>query len=184
MESRLDARTIGRALNAHLAEDVAVSNVRPVPLDFSPRYWGRRRWYRYTIWNAEARAPLLRRTAWHYVGNLDVAAMQQTAQRLTGTHDFRACAGALEEGRTPVRTIFRTGWTAEGPTLLFDIEGDAFLPQMVRRITGALVQVGRGALKEEDFVARIRAAKPGTVGPTAPAHGLSLQRVEYDEGYV
>ncbi len=183
-DSRLDAATVGRALNAHLAGDVAVRDVRAVAGDFDPRRWARRRWYRYSIWNANERAPLLRRTAWHVEGNLDVEAMQAAADALPGTRDFRACAGPLEEGRTPVRTIFRAAWRCESNVLLFDIEGDAFLPQMVRRITGALVQVGRSSTTAEEFRALLSAARQGTLRPTAPAHGLCLQRVQYDEGYV
>jgi tRNA pseudouridine38-40 synthase len=183
-ETRHDATTVGRALNAHLADDVAVRAVREVPVDFDPRRWARRRWYRYTVWNGEARQPLLRRTAWFAQGHLDVPAMQRAAEALAGTHDFRACSGPLEPGRTSVRTVFKAGWHSESCALLFDIEADAFLPQMVRRIVGALAEVGRGALTVEEFEQRLHEARPGTLGPTAQPQGLCLQRVWYDEGYV
>ena len=58
-----------------------------------------------------------------------------------------------------------------------------FLPQMVRRITGALVSVGRGAISAEEFAATLARAVPGSMGPSAPAHGLCLMNVYYDEGY-
>ena len=183
-DTRLDAATVGRAFNANLPVDVAIRDVRIVPEDFDPRRWARRRWYRYTIWNTSERAPLLRRTAWHVEGNLDLQAMQTAALALAGTQDFSACSGPLEDGRTPVRTVFRAEWSREGDAVLFDIEGDAFLPQMVRRLTGALVRVGRSAITTEEFAALLHAARQGTIRPTAPAHGLCLQRVEYDEGYV
>ncbi|KAA0236709.1 tRNA pseudouridine(38-40) synthase TruA [bacterium] len=179
----LDAATVGRALNAHLPEDVAVRDVREVVPGFDPRRWARRRWYRYTTWNHEARAPLMRRTAWHVRGNLDPRAMQEAADALRGRQDFIACSGRLEEGRTSVRTIFTAGWRCENGALLFDIEADAFLPQMVRRLAGAMARVGRGTLTVEEFVRLLRQAEPGTLGPVAPAHGLCLQRVWYDEGY-
>jgi tRNA pseudouridine38-40 synthase len=183
-ETRLDVATVGRALNAHLPAEVAVREVRAVPAGFDPRRWARRRWYRYTIWNASERAPLVRGTAWHLGGDLDLPAMQRAADALAGTQDFLACSGPLEPGRTSVRTVFGTAWQREGATVLFDIEANAFLPQMVRRITGALVRVGRGSLDAEEFAAILRRAHQGTLGPTAPAHGLCLQRVEYDEGYL
>ncbi|MGD9934305.1 MAG: tRNA pseudouridine(38-40) synthase TruA [Dehalococcoidia bacterium] len=182
-ETRLDATTMGRALNARLPVDVAVRDVRPVAEDFDPRRRARRRSYRYTIWNASGRAPLLRRTAWHFGGNLDVSAMQQAARALEGQQDFMSCSSPLEPGRTSVRTVFRTAWYREGDTLRFDIEANAFLPQMVRRITGALVSVGRGAISVEEFAATLARAVPGSMGPTAPAHGLCLMNVYYDEGY-
>ncbi len=183
-ETRLDAATVGRALNAHLPADVAVRDVREVVEGFDPRRWARQRLYRYTIWNARERSPHRRRTAWYLRGNLDVATMDAAAQRLTGRHDFIACSGRLDEGRTSVRTVFQAGWRREGEAVLFDIEANAFLPQMVRRLTGALVRVGRGPLQEEDFVRLLEQAEQGTLGPTAPAHGLCLLRVQYDEGYT
>jgi tRNA pseudouridine38-40 synthase len=182
--TRLEARTVRRALNAHLPPDVAVREVRAVPEGFDPRRWARKRSYRYTIWNGAVRAPLLRRTAWQIESPLSLPAMQEAAQGLAGKQDFIACSGPLEPGRTSVRTVFEAGWHREGDALLFDIAANAFLPHMVRRLTGALVQVGRGAHTPEEFVRLLRRAEPGSVGPTAPAHGLCLQRVEYDEGYV
>lgn len=183
VETRLDAATVGRALNAHLPEDVAVRHVCEVPPDFDPRRWARRRWYRYTVWNGEARNPLLRTQAWWVEGNLDLEAMQAAAEALHGRRDFLACSGPLEAGRTSVRTVFNAGWRRDGCAVLFDIEADAFLPQMVRRIVGAHVRIGRGSLEVEEFVHLLEQAKTGTIGPTAPAPGLCLQRVEYDEGY-
>jgi tRNA pseudouridine38-40 synthase len=183
-ETRHEARTVGRALNAHLPEDVAIRDVRVVPGEFDPRRWARRRWYRYTVWNGETRAPLLRRGAWFFEGNLDAGAMQEAATALAGRQDFLACSGPLEAGRTSVRTVFSAGWCRQGSTVLFDIEADAFLPQMVRRLTGALIAVGRGSLTVEEFVRLLRQAAPATLGPTAPPQGLCLQRVWYDEGYV
>ena len=182
-ETRLDAATVGRALNAHLPDDVAVRAVRETTPGFDPRRWARRRWYRYTVYNGEARDPLTRGRAWHVEGSLDTRAMLQAAEALTGTRDFIACSGQLEEGRTSVRTVFKAGWTCEGTTLAFDIEADAFLPQMVRRLTGALVRLGRGSQTVEEFVRLLEQAEPGAIGPTAPPHGLCLERVWYEEGY-
>lgn len=183
-ETRLEAATVRRALNAHLPEDVAVRAVREAPSGFDPRRWARRRWYRYTIANGEAREPLSRRTAWFVEGNLDFQAMQAAAAALAGTRDFSAFSGSLEPGRTPVRTVFTAGWTRSGETLLFDIEADAFLPQMVRRIIGALIRAGRRATTVEEIVRLLEQAEPGSMAYVAPAHGLCLQRVWYDEGYT
>ncbi len=183
-ETRLDAATVGRALNAHLPKDVAVRRVRTVAEDFDPRRWARKRHYRYTVWNGEARAPLMRERAWFVEGDLDLEAMGRAAGALPGRRDFLACSGPLEAGRTSVRTVFTAGWRREGCALLFDIVADAFLPQMVRRLAGALVRTGRKSLEVEEFVRLLEQADAGTIGPTAPAHGLCLQRVEYDEGYT
>lgn len=182
--TRLDAATVGRALNARLPDDVAVRDLREVVAGFDPRRWARRRWYRYTVHNSEARDPLTRGAALRIGGNLDTRAMQRAAEALAGTRDFMACSGQLEEGRTSVRTVFKAGWTCEGAFLLFDIEADAFLPQMVRRLTGALLRIGRGSQTVEEFVRLLEQAEPGAIGPTAPPTGLCLERVWYEEGYL
>ena len=110
--------------------------------------------------------------------------MQAGAHAVVGTKDFKAFSGPLEPGRTSVRTVFKAGWSCENSTLLFDIEAVAFLPGMVRRIVGGLVRVGRGALPVEEFVRLLEQAEPGSMAHVAPAHGLCLQRVWYDEGYT
>lgn len=183
-ETRIGPHAVGRALNARLPQDVAVRNVALVPGDFDPRRWARRRAYRYTIINGDARDPLTRRTAWFIQGDLDTHAMQQAANALTGRQDFIACSGHLEPGRTSVRTVFKAEWQRSGNARLFEIEADAFLPQMVRRIVGNLVRIGRGSANVEDFVRLLQQAEPGALAYTAPAHGLCLQRVWYEEGYL
>jgi tRNA pseudouridine38-40 synthase len=182
--TRLDEATIGRALNAHLPQDVAVRDVRHVDAGFDPRRWARRRAYRYTLTMATTRQPLMRRQAWHVPGRLDLEAMQKAADALPGRRDFRACSGPVEPGRTTVRTVFRAGWSSQGCTVLFDIEADAFLPQMVRRLVGAQVRIGRGSATVEEFALHLHNAEFASIGPTAPAHGLCLEQVWYDEGYL
>ena len=183
-ETLLDAATVERALNAHLPADVAVRLVRFVDEGFDPRRWARRRWYRYTVAQVASRDPLSRRFAWHIAQTLDLAAMNEVTATLVGRQDFIACSGPLDAGRTSVRTVFSANWDRSGETVAFDIRADAFLPNMVRRIVGALVQVGRGKLKGEEFVRLLKQASPATVGPLAPPQGLCLERVEYDEGYA
>lgn len=183
-ETRHDAATVGRALNAHLPPDVAVRLVAEVPADFNPRYWARKRTYRYSVLQQEERDPMLRDRAWHVRDHLDVAAMNQAAAALIGIRDFRACAGPLEPWRNPVRTVMAAEWSIQGHLLLFDIAGDSFLPQMVRRIVGGLVRTGKGAQSFEMFVRLLAEAEPGSIGPTAPPHGLCLQEVTYEEGYL
>jgi tRNA pseudouridine38-40 synthase len=183
-ETRLEAATIERALNALLPADVAVRLVRFAGDGFDPRRWARRRTYRYTLIEVASRDPLSHRFAWHIAQALDLPAMNQATAALVGRQDFIACSGPLEAGRTSVRTVFNADWDRSGDFVAFDIMADAFLPNMVRRIVGALVHVGRGTLKGEDFVRLLKQASPATVGPLAPPQGLCLERVEYDEGYA
>lgn len=183
-ETRLDDATIGRALNAHLPEDVSVRDVREVPMDFDPRRWARRRRYRYTIVNSRSRLPLWRRTAWHVEPRLELAPMHCLAEALVGRRDFISCSGPLEPGRSSERTVFEAWWSNHGCFLQFDIEADAFLPHMVRRLVGAFVRVGTGSVTTEEIVGLLEQARVATIGPMAPPQGLSLDRVTYDEGYL
>ena len=182
-ETRHEAATITRALNAHLPMDVSVRDVHEVPPDFDPRRWARRRRYRYTILNSRVRMPMWQRTAWHVEQPLDLPAMQRLANALTGRRDFLAASGPLEEGRSSERTVFAAEWSSSGCLLRFDIEADAFLPNMVRRLLGGSVLVGRASATVEEITGLLGEARVATIGPVAPAKGLCLESVTYHKGY-
>lgn len=182
-ETRHDGETIARALNATLPMDVSIRDVREVPRDFDPRRWARRRRYRYTVLHNRVRMPLLHRTSWLVEQQLDVPEMQRLADALVGRKDFLAASGPLEEGRSSERTVFAAEWSSHGCTLHFEIEADAFLPNMVRRLVGASVLVGRASATVEEITGLLREARVATIGPVAPAKGLCLESVTYHEGY-
>ncbi len=167
-----------RAMNAVLPADVAALEVERVAPDFHPRYDARSRRYRYTLHNASVRRPLGRRYSLHVATLLDVAAMQHAAQTLVGEHDF-ATFGQPPQGLVTVRRVLLAEWGGEPPHLTFDIEANAFLYRMVRSIVGTLLQVGRGKMSVEEFVAVLAARERGQSGPTASPHGLCLMEVKY-----
>lgn len=129
--SHLPLAEMQRALNALLPPDVAVTDIREVGEDFHARFSAVRRSYRYTIWNTAVRSPLLRTMAYHYAAPLSIAAMQDAAQRLVGTHDFAAFGGPMKKGGSTVRTIYRLACRREENLVLVDIEANAFLSRMV-----------------------------------------------------
>jgi tRNA pseudouridine38-40 synthase len=179
--STLDAETMRRALNAWLPADVSVREVAEVAPDFDPRRDARQRRYRYLIENRDSRPALERERVWHVGGALDVDAMSAAAARLVGRHDFAAFASRLEdESASTVREIYCFCVVAGGKRVRLDVTANAFLPHQVRRMTGALVDVGRGRLTPEDY-AKLLDGPPGSAGPAAPAHGLYLRGVEYAE---
>lgn len=179
----LDAPTIARALNAELPEDIAVRKLAQVDEAFDPRRWAVSRWYRYTIDNGAERDPLARRTAWHVRQPLDPEPMQAAADAVVGEHDFAACAGRVPDERSTIRNIMSAGWSTVGRCRCFDIEGNAFLPHMVRMLAGAMTRVGRGALSVAEFVRLLASREPGSLGPAAPPQGLCLMAVRYERGY-
>ncbi|MFN8378052.1 MAG: tRNA pseudouridine(38-40) synthase TruA [Anaerolineae bacterium] len=170
-----------RAVNARLPDDIALWAVAQHE-GFHPRFDALSRTYRYTVALAPYRLPLLRHRAWQLRASLDGEAMQEAAGELIGKRDF-AAFGQPPQGENTVRTVLSSEWAkAERPGYtewVYTIEADAFLKHMVRRITGALVDVGRGALSLDEFRALRDRAKLRAKGSIAPPHGLVLEYVRY-----
>jgi tRNA pseudouridine38-40 synthase len=167
-----------RALNAVLPKDIAVRELMPVAEDFHPRFDAVSREYRYTIFNQPLRSSLARLFAYHFPQPLDVAAMNEAAGSLVGSHDF-ASFGRAPQGDNTVRELYRAQWTSEEPFVYFDIVANAFLYRMVRSLVGTLLLVGTGGLSLDGFEEILRSVDRSRAGQVAPAHGLCLIRVNY-----
>jgi tRNA pseudouridine38-40 synthase len=174
---------LARALNACLDSDVRVLRAWRAPSSFDARRSARGKRYRYRL--ASAGGPLgpweaLR--TWQVPHRLDPQAVVAAVALLVGTHDFASFALAGHSGtgrRGTERTISSGRVLSRGRRVALVLEGDGFLRGMVRRIAGALVEIGRGA-RDLDWVAGLlRDPAIGPPAPTAPAHGLTLERVFY-----
>ena len=172
-----DLSVLHRAMNAVLPNDIAIHSLRNVPDDFSARYDAVSRAYRYTILNQSARSPLARRYALVVHQPLDVEAMNAAARCLIGKHDFGAF-GTPPHGDNSVREMIRAEVKREGACVLVDLEANAFLYRMVRRIVGTLLFVGKGALSVAEF--RQVLAKQKRAGQSVPPQGLCLVSVQYE----
>jgi len=173
--------TLARALNANLPRTIAVLSASECAADFHPRFSARGRRYRYSIYNAPIRSPLLERFAWQVWPTLDVAAMQAASQHLIGRRDFGMFGTAPESGGHTVRTVGEARWEQldGGQTLNFYIEADAFLYRMVRRIVGTLKRVGTGERTAADFEAVVQSMDRSRTGTPVPPNGLCLIEVIY-----
>src|SRR3954452_1283910 len=169
----LSAEQLERALNGRLPRDVAVRDVRQVPLAFHPRRAARYREYRYTVWNGP-RSPLRERTALSVRVPLDTAAMERAGSVFVGRHDFSAFGAA---DRQPVRTVHAVRVRRTGRLVTIDVRADAFLRGMVRRMVAALLEVGAGKMNDSEVAAALAARVPALNGAAAPARGLCLRRV-------
>jgi len=180
VETRLAAGELQRALNAVLPGDLAVLSLEAAAEGWHPRRSARRKLYRYAIWNGRVRSPLRERYA-HFVPQpLAADAMARAAASLAGTRDFRSFQAAGSGVETTVRTLFRAELLGEaGAELALELEGDGFLRHMVRNVAGTLIEVGLGRRAPESLPALLEARDRGRAGPTAPARGLTLVRVEY-----
>ncbi len=182
-ESRRRIDVFVRGANAHLPEDIVVRAAAEAPAEFDPRRSARRRWYRYTLELGRERPALDREFVWHVGPNLDLAAMADAVRHLEGCHDFAAFTAPSEARRRRTeREVFGTALARRGWGACFDIEANAFLPHMVRRIMGTLVEAGRGKLSPDAFERLVREATPGEASRTAPAQGLCLMNVRYESG--
>jgi tRNA pseudouridine38-40 synthase len=170
-----------RAVNANLPGDVAVKALETCAPDFHPRYSAKARHYRYTIYNAPARAPLADRYAWHVPAPLALAPMQAAGGKLVGRHDFAAFGDDPDEGSNTVRTVTRAEWSpgAAPGRLDFDIQAEAFLHRMVRSLVGALKRVGEGSLSVDEFGAILESRDRARCPAVAPPQGLCLMEILY-----
>jgi tRNA pseudouridine38-40 synthase len=168
-----------RGLNALLPADIAVRELVDVPESFDARHSARGKIYRYLIWNHLTRSPHRARWSWHHRAPLDTHALREAAEVLVGQHDFRAFRASDCQRRTTVRVIRSFSVVRDGALVTCEVEGTAFLKNMVRIMVGTLVAAGRHELDAEGIRALLASGDRTAAGVTAPAHGLTLVRVIY-----
>lgn len=179
-----DLLGVRTAVNRMLAPAIAIRALESAPAGFDARFDATSRTYRYKVLNREVPDPFLAATAWHYPRSLNIDAMNGAAAFLVGEHDFSSfCrrqhrADGAEKSR--VRRVLRAEWDAEDDNLLrFEIEASSFCHQMVRSISGTLVDIG-AERRPPEAMATILAAKDRSGVPNlAPSHGLCLWSVSY-----
>ena len=178
--SKLACPVLLKAVNAKLPDDVSVTTLDEASQSFCANKDAVRKTYRYVIQDGRIRDPFTRRHAWFVRQSLDAAAMDRAARCLLGRHDFRCFETEWPNRLTSVRTITHVSVTRSGEFIWIDVEADGFLYNMVRAITGTLVQVGRGFWPEPQVADVLRAMDRRLAGPTAPPEGLFLMRVMYE----
>ena len=181
---RIKLVDLHHGLNDHLPPDINVLRVEEAGNSFDPRRDARARYYLYQI--STRRTAFAKKAVWWVKDRLDAEAMQQAAALLIGRHDFaRFCDKRAGEQSTIV-VVERAELGREGDLILFRIGASHFLWKMVRRLTGALVEVGRGSLSMDEFRRLLEDHRMGRGAPlfdtaahTAPPSGLFLERVAY-----
>jgi tRNA pseudouridine38-40 synthase len=177
--SRIPCLGFLRGLNTSLPPQIAVVEVTDMAAGWNARFAARGKIYRYQVWNHPVRSPSRSRTCWHVFDPLDVHAMREAAALLVGEHDFRAFRAADCDRKTTVRIIRRFDVRREGALLSFEIEGTAFLRNMVRILAGTLVAVGKRKLTLQQVKTLLVSGDRTQAGVTAPPCGLTLVQVIY-----
>lgn len=174
---------VHRVLSRHLPEDIAVVGEAVAGEDFHPRYSVKEKTYIYKMYDSAAADPFLRGRAWHLKRALPengVDRMNEAARYLVGKHDFTSFMASGSKITDAVRTINDLKVTRSGGEIKLTVTADGFLYNMVRIITGTLIDCAAGTFEPHD-IAEILAAKDRTkAGKTAPPDGLYLAEVRYD----
>jgi tRNA pseudouridine38-40 synthase len=171
-----------RSVNALLPHDIAVLSAAEVSGRFHARFQARRKSYRYRIFTGPVVPPFIRPYVHHVRHPLNLPLMRREAASLAGRHDFRGFARGSGQGRaSTTRRLEAIAIRRAGPELQLDISGNGFLHTMVRSIAGTLIDVGRGRLPEGTVRRILRTRDRRLAGTTAPAKGLMLMHVEYEQ---
>jgi len=181
-----DAELI-RALNSLLPKDVSVTESHQVVANFHPRFDATSRSYRYKLFCQPLRDPIKERFLWRVWPSINGSDLMESAKQFIGRHDFSAFGSPTTPKGTTLRTVVKAEWkrTAESEWQ-FEVQADAFLYRMVRRMVFLQVAVAQGKISVEDIARSLakqastefRSALPSGL---APAHGLTLVGVEYQK---
>jgi len=166
-------------LNCLLPEDIKVSRIKNVPLDFNSRFSAKSKVYRYTILNRKYSSALLANHVYFFPHFLDIGLMRKEVKVLLGKHNFKSFQATEQRERNPVRTIKRIKISRDKNLLRIDIEADSFLYNMVRNIAGTLLEIGRGRFPKGSMRKILKSRNRSLAGPTLPAKGLCLMKVRY-----
>jgi len=167
------------ALNGTLPDDIVVLSAQNIPPDFHARYSALTKTYRYTVYNARIPSPFWRLYSHFEPRSLNLEAMSAAAKYLEGRHDFASFQAAGSNTKTTVRTLFQVNISRRKEIVQLTFRGDGFLYNMVRILSGTLLEVGLGKMPPEEMGRILEARKRARAGPTVPARGLCLINVEY-----
>jgi len=177
-------RTFVNGLNYYLPRDIAVKAAHRVGDSFNVRRHAVSREYNYYILNSLTRSPLGEGFSYLVSGRLEIEAMNQVCQALVGEHDFASFVNNNEvAAKSTVRKVYRAEMRKDGEFVIFNMVANSFLMHQVRNTVGTLIRVGLGKMSREEFYGILEAEKPGLAWPTAPARGLCLMQVNYQNPF-
>jgi tRNA pseudouridine38-40 synthase len=183
-ESTIPLAAFREGLNSMLPRDIVILEAREAAADFHARYGAKAKTYEYRILNRAMRSPLHRHRCWWLAQPLDLNRMQAAAGLILGEHDFAGFQASGSAVKTTTRTVLAAAWEERpGGWKLFRISASGFLRGMVRALVGTLVEVGLGKRPADDLKRLLATRDRGLAGPSAPAGGLYLAEVFYEESF-
>lgn len=179
--TKLSCEEILRYLSQYLPEDIAVLEAEEADCRFHSRLQAVRKTYVYRIWNSAVPNVFERKYLYTVEDDLDLPAMRQAVEFLCGTHDFRAFCSNKRMKKSTVRTVERITIAQQGKEIRLTFTGNGFLYNMVRILTGTLLEVGLHKRQPQEMTGILESLDREQAGFTAPALGLCLESVEYSE---
>ena len=168
------------AINSRLKKSIIIKKAEEVEERFHSRYNCKRKTYRYVINNSETGSAIYRNLEYNIKNFLDVEKMQKAVQYFIGEHDFSAFKASGTSSKSSVRIIYFANVKKQGERIIIELTGNGFLYNMVRIISGTLVEVGLGKINPEDIKKIIESKDRQNAGKTLPAYGLYLVEVNYN----
>lgn len=164
-------------LNKLLPKEIAVRNIIAVAQDAHARFDAVSRSYRYRI--TTQKNPFLQKRSYQFAKPLDLELMNQAAKTLINHEDFKCFSKSKTDVKTYTCDIQHAHWQHNGSELVFFIQANRFLRNMVRAIVGTLIEVGLRKISISDFEAILASRDRSQAGYSVPAHGLYLEKVNY-----
>ena len=179
-DTGLEPSAVAYKTTAVLPEDLALRRCVAADGGFDARKDARSRTYEYLIVNAPVRSPLMRRRAVYVARKLDFELLQNAAELVLGTHDFRAFTPSRTYHVRFERVVKESAWRRKGELLLFSITADSFLYGMVRTLVGTMLEVADGGRRMASFERLLSGGERSEAGPALASRGLTLVGVEYE----
>ena len=186
IDTRIPADKLSFVINTKLPPDIRVMHSEEAAPDFHARFDVKKKTYSYRFYIARHSSPLLERTHYCVHVPLDIDAMRTAAKHIIGTHDFNAFCSADTTVKSTVRTVFDCQVVRHTPQndattdiYSIDVTGSGFLYNMVRIISGTLIDVGMGKISADKIPDIIASCDRRQAGVTLPPNGLCLQKVYY-----
>ncbi len=170
-----------KALNSNLPSTMSVKHAEIVRDNFHPRFDALSRKYCYRLYCQEVRDPLRERFAWRLWPVPDETFLDQAASLIIGEHDFGAFGTPPRPGNSTIRTVMTAIWCSNGDEWTFEVQADAFLYHMVRRLVFVQVAVGQGKFPLQIVSDLLEKKTNQLPAGLAPANGLTLVEVKYPE---
>lgn len=182
-ESAIPPDKFADALNCELPDTIVVKRSALVDDSFHSRYDCKGKRYIYRILNSKNKCPFRNRLVYYYPYEINVQTLDETAKDFMGTHNFSAFCAAGSDVVDRVRTIRNFDVYRHNDEVIFSVEGDGFLYNMVRIMVGTLLDISRGKIDKDSVSRIIQSKNRDNAGVTVPGEGLYLDRVFYDEDY-